>query len=119
MYSKNFIFLPVLILTMLNAKAQSYLSNGIFLCTQQDVDNFPVNYPGCTEIEGVLFIHGTSTSCSNNITNLNGLSQIVSRGGLNIDYTRHITDLSGLNNLTPVRQDVLIWDGLTKSVCAI
>ncbi|MFZ1703798.1 MAG: hypothetical protein WAT79_05600, partial [Saprospiraceae bacterium] len=47
----------------------------IVFSTQSEVDNFPTNYPGCTTIDGNVGITG------NNITNLNGLSQITQIGG--------------------------------------
>ena len=45
--------------------AQGCLPEGITFTTQEQIDSFAINYPGCTEIEGFVDING------NNITNLN------------------------------------------------
>ncbi|RLD23011.1 MAG: hypothetical protein DRI54_07895, partial [Bacteroidetes bacterium] len=46
--------------------SQTCLPEGITFSTQAEIDNFQTNYPGCTEISGVVTIKG------NNITNLDG-----------------------------------------------
>lgn len=63
--------------------------------SQSQIDNFPINYPGCTDYNGTLEIDGTA------ITNLNGLSSISEIDNLSINNTS-LTDMSGLNNLTKV-----------------
>lgn len=73
---------------------------GISLTSQAAVDNYSVNYPGCTTVIGYLSIGG------DNISNLNGLSQItVVTGSVAIqsnlllpDYNYPLTDISGLYN---------------------
>ena len=55
--------------------SESCLPEGIAFSTQEEIDNFQVNYPGCTEIEGDVQIHGED------ITNLEGLSIVTSIGG--------------------------------------
>lgn len=70
-------------------------SGGIILTTQAEIDAFPVNYPGCTEIETYLNI-----GPSDDITNLDGLSQITSIGlTLNIFSCNTLRNIDGLNNL--------------------
>ena len=64
----------------------------VSLSSQQDVDNYPMNY-GCTSLEGSLYISG------NDITNLNGLSQLTSVQSLSISSAPLLTDFSGLNQL--------------------
>lgn len=54
--------------------AQSCLPDGITFSTQEQIDNFQINYPGCTEIEGGVIIEGDG------ITNLDGLNVINSIG---------------------------------------
>lgn len=62
---------------------------GITLTTQAEIDAFPINYPGCTEIETYLNI-----GPSNDITNLDGLSQITFIGqSLNIFHVIHCVTL--------------------------
>lgn len=57
------------------AFSQPCLPEGITFTTQEQIDNFQSNYPGCTDIMGTVLIEG------NNITNLDGLSVITSVGG--------------------------------------
>ncbi|MCB0455563.1 MAG: T9SS type A sorting domain-containing protein [Aequorivita sp.] len=71
------------------------LPNGITFTTQQQIDDFPSNYPGCSVVDGNINIQGLY-----NITNLNGLSQIEEIGGyLNILSSFELDNLSGLDNL--------------------
>lgn len=80
--------------------AQSCLPDGIEFTTQQEIDNFAANYPGCTEILGTVLIDG---DYSYDITSLAGLNQITSiEGGLGIFTTSALVDLTGLNNLTHI-----------------
>ena len=51
------------------------LPQGITFTTQEQIDNFQVNYPGCTEIEGDVIISGED------ITNLEGLNVVTDVGG--------------------------------------
>lgn len=79
-----------------NVWAQSCLPNGITLKTQTEIDNFSVNYPGCTEIIGDVMINGPD------ITNLDSLIVLTKLGkGLEIAFT-NLPDLSGLGNLSSI-----------------
>lgn len=86
----------------------------IILTTQNQVDNFALNYPGVNHIDGNLYI-GEFDDCEcTDIVNLNGLINIKSiDGNLNIHNT-FITDLNGLNNLTSINGYISISsnDGL-------
>src|SRR5688572_5784023 len=94
---KKIIFLSVLFILSISLNAQSCLPGGIEFTSQEEIDNFAANYPGCSIIEGDVLI------MSPTITNLNGLSQIVEIGGfLNIRQSNMLTELSGLHNLTSV-----------------
>jgi len=85
------------------AGAQSCLPEGIVLYYQQNVDNFSAAYPNCTTIQGDVEITGDF------ITNLNGLSNIVSIGGnLKIISATNLSNLDGLNNLTHVGGNLII-----------
>ena len=84
---------------VLTGNAQTCLPDGILL-TQQEIDNFATNYPGCTEIIGFVQIN-------HNVTNLDGISHITSigesQGGfLKIPFNQNLIDLSGLENLTNI-----------------
>ncbi len=79
------------------------LPEGITFTTQEQIDNFQTNYPGCTEIEGNVTING------DNITNLNGLSVLTSIGGdfliggcAYLQCNPLLTSLTGLDNLTSI-----------------
>ena len=41
------------------AFSQSCLPDGITFSSQAAIDNFQVNHPNCTEIEGDVFIHAS------------------------------------------------------------
>ncbi len=72
----------------------------VTISTQQQVDDFSINYPGCTVISGDLTIFEGFTDP---IMNLNGLSQIeMVTGNLTFGDFLNIPTLTGLNNLTSV-----------------
>ena len=104
----------ILIFCQFTASSQTRipcLAEGIEFNTQSQVDSFQINHPGCTEIEGYVFISGP------NITNLNGLNVLASIGGsLTIDHNDTLTVLSGLDNLTSIGEDFNIWynDAMTS-----
>lgn len=52
-------------------KAQGCLPEGITFSTQQEINDFQTNYPGCTHILGDVIISNTT---SYNIENLSGLN---------------------------------------------
>jgi hypothetical protein len=84
--------------------SQGCLPDGITFTSQQQIDEFQTNYPGCTIIEGGVEIF------TNNITNLEGLSVLTAiEGNLEILAT-HIINLAGLNNITYVSGDLVIWE---------
>jgi len=71
---------------------------------QTEIDNFPINYPGCTELETDVLISG------NDITNLLGLSGITSiDGNLQINNNPNLIDLSGLDNVESISGDISIY----------
>ena len=72
--------------------------------SQADIDNFQSNYPGCTQLEGDVYISG------NDIVNLNGLSVVISIGGsLSIIYNNGLNSLSGLDNLNSIGGNLSIY----------
>jgi hypothetical protein len=86
-----------------NQPCSSCLPEGITFSTQAQIDNFQVNYPNCTEIEGNVKIWG------NDITNLNGLNVLTFIGGIfSIDENDALTSLTGLNNLTSIGGGLLV-----------
>lgn len=67
------------------------------LTTQQEIDDFALNYPDCDGTGLALEINNEVTP----ITNLNGLSQLTTLSSLGIFFT-NATDLSGLDNITNI-----------------
>ncbi|MEL7223175.1 MAG: T9SS type A sorting domain-containing protein, partial [Bacteroidota bacterium] len=83
--------------------------------TQQEVDDFAILYPDCTELPAGLFIISDSDSPSD-ITNLSGLSNLSSIGGvLVVSDQVELTSLAGLSNLSTLGGALIIQDntGLT------
>ncbi|MCU0371231.1 MAG: hypothetical protein MUC31_07440, partial [Bacteroidales bacterium] len=73
---KLFIFFTGVLISF-SGLSQSCLPEGIYFESQTQIDNFQVDYPGCTEIEGDVIIF----SPYDEISNLNGLSVLTSIGG--------------------------------------
>lgn len=77
------------------------LPEGIVFSAQFQIDQFTTNYPDCTEIGGDLVVNGSD------ITNLNGLEDIVAVGGdLYIWNNPLLLSLSGLDQLVSVGHDI-------------
>jgi hypothetical protein len=82
---------------MISVNAQPCLPGGIIFSTQEEIDNFQINYPGCREIEGNVTISGSG------ISNLNGLIILESIGGyLVIQNNNLLTNLAGLDSLISI-----------------
>jgi hypothetical protein len=77
----------------------------IVLENQAEVDNFSIDYPGCTNLN-VFRVTGATT------TNLSPLSQIVTLQQLNIDNTS-ITNFNGLENVTSITEQFIIFENLS------
>ena len=91
-----------LLFNQLTAHSQPCLPEGITFTTQEQIDNFQINYPDCTEIEGDVTISG------DDITNLMGLNVMTSfQGDLLIKYNESITSLTGLDNVSNIGGDLL------------
>ncbi len=53
---KKLLFTIIVCLFSLSLLSQSCLSEGIIFNTQEQIDNFQTENPGCTEIEGSVWI---------------------------------------------------------------
>lgn len=84
---------------------QSCLPGGITFTTQQQIDNFSIDYPGCTEILGNVIINDI---VNGNITNLTGLAQLEKTGSLSITNNTALSSLFGLDNITIISGNVSI-----------
>ena len=90
---------------LLNAQ-QPCLPNGIVFTSQAQIDNFGQQY-NCDEIQGNVIIN---EAVPNNITNLNGLSQLTKIDGyLSIKHNSHLEYLTGLDNLTEIGDFLSIY----------
>lgn len=95
---KSFILFLTLLTLYFFTYSQGCLPEGITFTSQQQIDNFQTNYPGCTEIEGDVNIG--SYPPNNSITNLDSLCEITRiNGWLWITYNNLLSDFSGLNSL--------------------
>ncbi len=80
--------------------AQSCLPGGITLTSQAEIDAFPQNYPGCTEIGGNLIV---DELMNGDILNVDSLAQLnFIDGGLIIRNNTGITNIDGLSNITAI-----------------
>lgn len=86
---------PSQIADLCNVTLDCHPLGDYYFNSQQDIDDFPTNYPGCTELMGYVKING------DDIVNLAGLSQVTSISGrLDIISNPMLNDISGLSNLT-------------------
>ncbi len=114
---KLYIFLAL----SLSLAASAQCPNGnVELTTQAQVNAFASTYPNCTQINGILSIHGDNitdlTPLQNlttvtgalqvylnpSLTSLNGLQNITSTGGLEVSYNSTLTSVAGLSGVTTV-----------------
>ena len=101
--------------------AYEYRSCGddeIFLKSQSDVDNFPLNYPGLTEIPCNLIIH--SFNESDQINDLGPLSGITSIGKhLYIVDNDSLESISGLENLDLIAENLNFWNNEVEDLSGL
>lgn len=88
-----------------NVFSQSCLPDGITFSSQSSIDNFPTNFPGCTEIEGFVIIDGSG------VTNVDSLEQLTSIGGnVLFEHSSGLFSLEGFHNLTSIGGHFEIYD---------
>ncbi|NPD83986.1 T9SS type A sorting domain-containing protein [Lentimicrobium sp. L6] len=105
---KKVAFIISLVFISIIGHSQSCLPNGITFTTQEQIDNFPTDYPNCNQIEGPITIGNYPDGTT--ITNLDGLNNITQiDGGLNIYFNLNLSSLSGLSNLTHIGGNVSIF----------
>lgn len=76
---------------------QHCIPTAIVFSTQTQVDNFATDYPGCTVIDGNVGITG------DDISNLDGLTQITQiLGSVQIIHSNSLTNIVGLNNVSQI-----------------
>jgi len=72
----------------------------VYLSKQSEIISFAKDYPGCTDIQGVLYLgdFGFGTD----IVDLSPLSGLTSLAGLSLHGTTNLNDLAGLHNVTAI-----------------
>lgn len=100
MKKTNLIILLIFTIRLM-AYAQSCLPDGISFYSQESIDDFHLNYPNCTEIEGNVWV------ADEGITNVDGLGVLTSIGG-SLEFWSYDTtiNLTGLINLTTIGGDL-------------
>ncbi len=107
---KKFHCLFIILFAFNGASSQSCLPEGIHFTSQEQIDNFPVNYPSCKNIEGSVYIKGED------IANLNGLSDVTSIGhdlvigSWDEGGNPALSSLSGLTNLHSIGEGLFILE---------
>ncbi|MDR6966704.1 hypothetical protein J2X31_000702 [Flavobacterium arsenatis] len=96
---KNFTFqLLIFCIILVRFDGFSQCGSGtLTLNSQQAVDEFVINYPGCTEFTGTLQISGSDIS---DLSPLSSITSIV--GGLRLWNNPSLTSLQGLHNITNI-----------------
>lgn len=79
----------------------------IGLHSQDDIDQFIIQYPDCQNFDGEIHIQSQGAS-GGPIQNLNGLSNLISVSNLRIEYCYPLNNITGLNNLESVNHDLTI-----------
>ena len=108
------------------------------LFSQEEVDQFLIDYPNCTEISGNLYIsfYAVSTDLSplsniqtvggdliirySGFTSIEGLEGLTSiAGNLDIRYNTELTSIKGLEGLTFIGEEIYIQSNRYLSICNI
>jgi len=132
MTTKNLLWFLICFQSAFTVVAQNCLPEGIVFNNQLQIDNFQIDFPGCTKITGSVFIYGndiqdlTGLSVINSIgehlsfgyqtegnpqlLNLSGLENLDSIGGyLTITNNHNLSSLSGLDNLKSIGGGLTLW----------
>ena len=96
------VFIAIILFALaLTAQSQSCLPEGIIFESQSQIDSFQINYPGCQQIEGDVYIGDNFGNYD--ITNLNGLNVLtLVEGDLRFRECHSLNDLTGLENLVMI-----------------
>ena len=102
-----YLFASIILTFSIPVEAQTCGPVWIIFSNQDSIDDFAVNYPGCTQVLGDVIIE---ESAAGTITNLNGLSQLLAiDGDLKILDNTSLSSLNGLSNVTSVGGDMNIY----------
>ncbi len=79
---------------------QTCLPGGITFTTQQQIDDFPADYPGCSEILGNVVVSGQTLF---EITSLDSLYSITAiHGNITMSNCYNLPNMQGLHNLVTI-----------------
>jgi hypothetical protein len=119
------------------------LPEGIVFRHQSDIDNFQINYPGCTKIEGDVVIYsyddlynlyglsmlksiggylqiGEPTWPTYNLRSVNGLEGLTYvAGGISIIYTKHLNNIEGLGNIDSIGSLMIRFNDSLRSLAGL
>lgn len=99
----KYLLLLLIFVIQIEVVSQTCLPEGITFTTQEQIDNFQLDYPNCTEIEGDVSILGASIQ---NLTGLDVLSAF--NADLLIYNCVSLKDLSGLENVNYIGGNLTI-----------
>jgi len=106
---KNLTFILVLLLITLKGYAQCPPGGFVSLSTQAEVNNFPIQYPDCTEIMAEFVVGNSPNTPLSDIVDLTPLSQLTSVGSLfYIRGNPNLTSLAGLENLATANSSFFV-----------
>ncbi|MBX7052987.1 MAG: hypothetical protein K1X54_13195 [Flavobacteriales bacterium] len=110
----KFFLSSMFVLLLHGVNAQVCTGNFVFH-TQAEIDQFLIDHPTCTSIDGDVTIEAGPSQTSSFITNVNALQNITEISG---SLIIHISDgpfyLSGLSELTTVGSTLEIWDDYSE-----
>ena len=99
---KKLILVATLLFMLNNLHSQTCLPGVHFFNSQEQIDNFPTEYPNCRAIEGSIYIEG------NDINNLIGFSNINKfYSHLRIETCHNLYNLTGLNNVDTIGELII------------
>lgn len=100
---RTFILTAVILFICIQMYPQSCFPDGVTFSTQEQIDSFSTNYPDCKEVLGDMTISGEE------ISNLEGLSQLTSIGGeLLLLANPDLINLTGLHNITYIGSNLRV-----------
>ncbi len=104
-YNKALILLLLLFMNNLGIYSQQCFPDGIIFESQQDIDNFKIDFPYCSSIIGNVII-GNNFGDINNLDSLSNIDTIYS--DLQIVYNPIIIDIDGLQNLKYIGGSLIV-----------
>lgn len=83
--------------------------------TQAEVNDFPIQYPDCIDIEGDVIINGSDINDLSPLSNLETIGGDLEIGQNNVYTNEQLTNLSGLENLITIGEDLRLFYNMVLS----